>query len=82
MVTISYNPLFQETIKKIRHQGLKEKVIKQIDKITKDPEIGKPMRFARKGTREVYVKPFRLSYVYLKDEDKIIFLDLYHKDEQ
>ena len=40
------------------------------------------MRFARKGTREVYVGSFRLSYAYLKEEGKIIFLDLYHKDEQ
>nr|AAU82856.1 hypothetical protein GZ1D1_43 [uncultured archaeon GZfos1D1] len=40
------------------------------------------MKYARKGTRELYVGSFRLSYAYLKDEDKIIFLDLYHKDEQ
>ena len=40
------------------------------------------MRFYRKGTREVYISPYRLSYAYLKEEDKIIFLDLYHKDEQ
>ena len=38
------------------------------------------MRYSRKGTREVYVPPFRLSYYYA--DDKIIFLDLYHKDEQ
>lgn len=28
------------------------------------------------------VPPFRPSYAYLKEEDKITFLDLYHKDEQ
>lgn len=61
---------------------LKEKVKKQIIKIIENPEIGKPMRFTRKGTREVYVKPFRLSYAYIPEENKIIFLDLYHKDEQ
>ena len=52
----------------------------QILKIINSPEIGKPMRYSRKGTREVYVLHFRLSYYYL--DDKIIFLDLYHKDEQ
>ncbi len=40
------------------------------------------MKYGRKDTREVYIPPFRLSYAYIKEEDKIIFLDLYHKDEQ
>nr|QNO49382.1 hypothetical protein ICHGDBFH_00037 [Methanosarcinales archaeon ANME-2c ERB4] len=59
-----------------------ERVKNQIKKILENPEIGKPMRYARKGTRELYMGSFRRSYAYLKDENKIIFLDLYHKDEQ
>lgn len=47
-----------------------------------NPEIGKPMKNIRKGTRELHIKPFRLSYSYFKNEDKIILLDLYHKKEQ
>lgn len=61
---------------------LKEKIIKQIMKLEENPEIGKPMRHSRKGTRELYLSPFRLSYAYLKNENKLIILDLYHKDEQ
>ncbi len=60
----------------------KEKIKAQIRKIIENPEFGKPMRYARKGTREVYIKPFRLSYAYLSEEHKVIFLDLYHKDKQ
>ena len=71
---------FVKCFQKINDQRLKEKVQKQIIKIIQNPETGKPMRYARKGTRDVYVPPFRLSYAYI--EDKIIFLDLYHKDEQ
>jgi mRNA-degrading endonuclease RelE of RelBE toxin-antitoxin system len=71
---------FVKCFQKINDQRLKEKVQKQIIKIVQNPETGKPMRFARKGTREVHIPPFRLSYAYI--EDKIIFLDLYHKDEQ
>ena len=26
--------------------------------------------------------PFRLSYVFLRGEDKVVLLELYHKDEQ
>ena len=56
--------------------------MKQIQKIINNPEIGKPMRNVRKGTKELYLKPFRLSYTYLKQEDKIILLDFYHKKKQ
>ena len=69
-------------LKHIKDQGLKTRIWKQIEKIIENPEVGKPMRNVRKGTREVYVNPFRLSYTYFKEENKIVFLDLYHKDEQ
>lgn len=62
--------------------SLKIKVRKQIKKIINDPLVGKPMRNVRKGTREVYVKPYRLSYHFNNEENLIIFLDLYHKDKQ
>jgi len=78
---IEYNPDFEKILNKIDNV-IKEKVKKQIMKIIQNPDVGKPMRYARKGTREVYIKPFRLSYAYISEEDKIIFLDLYHKDEQ
>ena len=73
---------FVKTYKKIRNNLLKEKVKKQIRKIIENPEIGKPMRNVRKGTREVYISPYRLSYSYIEKEQKIIILELYHKDEQ
>jgi mRNA-degrading endonuclease RelE of RelBE toxin-antitoxin system len=82
MVAVAYGKRFERTIKTIKDQGLKERVKKQIVKIMENPEIGKPMRFIRKDTREVYVPPFRLSYAYLKEEGKIVFLEVYHKDEQ
>ncbi len=55
---------------------------KLIVKIMNNPEIGKPMRYDRKGTREVYAGSFRLSYAYDKEKDILYFLDVYHKDEQ
>jgi len=61
---------------------IRKKIKKQIEKIIQNPETGKPMRYARKGTRELYIKPFRLSYAYMKSEDKIIILNLYHKKRQ
>ena len=82
MVNVDRHPQFAKIFEKIKDNVLKEKVKKQIEKIIENPEIGKPMMYNRKGTREIYIPPFRLSYVYIKVEDKIILLDLYHKDEQ
>ena len=55
---------------------------KLVQKIVSNPSIGKPMKYDRKGTREVYFPPFRLSYKYDSQEDCISFLDLYHKKFQ
>ena len=82
MVKIVYLPVFKHFFNKIKDKLLKEKIIKQIEKIILNPEIGKPMRNLRKGTRELYIKPYRLSYAYLPNEDKIIILSLYHKKKQ
>ena len=82
MLNIEHSQNFLKVINKIRDNSTKQKIKVQIKKIIDNPEIGKPMMHDRKGTREVYIKPFRLSYAYIKEGDKIIFLDLYHKDEQ
>lgn len=82
MVKSVFHPDFQKKFSKIKDRALKEKIFKQFIKIRENPEIGKPMRFGRKGTREVYIPPFRLSYIFYKEEDKIVFANLYHKDEQ
>jgi len=73
---------FTRTLEKIKDSLFKNKIKKQIIKIIENPKIGKPMRYTRKGTREVYVHPFRLSYLYIEGEDKIVFSDLYHKKKQ
>jgi len=82
MVTVEFDPVFQKLFSKIKDSSLKEKIIKQVMKLKENPLLGKPMRYIRKGTRELYVSPFRLSYLYMKEEDKLLVLDLYHKDEQ
>lgn len=82
MVIVDYNPGLLKKINKIKEPLLKEKIKKQIAKIIESPESGKPMRYARKGTREVYIPPFHLAYVHLVEENKIAFFGLYHKDSQ
>jgi mRNA-degrading endonuclease RelE of RelBE toxin-antitoxin system len=80
VVDVIFDPSFRKDFKKIKDRFLKDKVIKQIQKIRDNPEMGKPMRYGRKGTRELYIPPLRLSYKH--EGDLIYILALYHKDEQ
>ena len=81
MATVDYDHYFVKAFGKL-DKSVKVQVEKALAKIIENPEIGKPMRYARKGTREVYIPPFRLAYAYLPNENKVIILDLYHKDKQ
>lgn len=82
MVRVIFKDSFKKKIEKIKDSFLKDKIKKQIDKIVENPQIGKPMRYDRKDTRELYAKPFRISYHYNKNELIILFLDIYHKNKQ
>ena len=75
-------PILKKPSEKSGITRLKERVKTQIVKIVNNPSIGKPLRYSRKQTREVYIPPFRLSYLYNKRTDTLVFLSLYHKDEQ
>ena len=82
MLKVEYSDDLLKIITKIKDASLKKKIKKQIKKIIEQPEIGKPMKYARKGTRELYTGSYRLAYAYIKDKNKLIFLDLYHKNKQ
>jgi len=58
------------------------RLAKLIDKVVENPEIGKPLRYERKGSRELHMHPFRLSYSYDPNDDILTLLDLYHKKHQ
>ena len=82
VVKVTYSKQFEKDFNKIKDKSFKKKITKQIEKITYKPEIGKPMRYGRMGSREVYVPPFRLSYVYNKNNDEMVLLSIYHKNKQ
>jgi mRNA-degrading endonuclease RelE of RelBE toxin-antitoxin system len=78
---IIYLPKFSEAVRKT-DGSYKNRIKNLIIKIVDNPQVGKPMQYDRKGTREVYLSPYRLSYSYNAQEDILYFIDLYHKDEQ
>ena len=82
MVTVKFDDKFQRTISKVKDQEVQKSIKNKVKKIVDNPEIGKPMRNVRKGTREVYVGHYRLSYDYDPTSDTLEFLEFYHKDEQ
>jgi len=82
MVEVIFDNSFQSAISKIKDKKVQKNIKNKIRKIIGNPKVGKPMRNVRKGTREVYLGSFRLSYVYHKSENTIEFLDFYHKDKQ
>lgn len=79
---VIFEDSFLKKFSKIKDKKFKIKIIKQIKKLKNNPELGKPMRNIRKNTRELYIKPFRISYCYFKDKLILLMLDIYHKDKQ
>ena len=82
MVTVILDSQFKKKFKRIKYKGSKILIIKQIKKLKDNPNIGKPMKYSRKGTREIYINHYRLSYSYIEKDNLILILDFYHKDEQ
>jgi mRNA-degrading endonuclease RelE of RelBE toxin-antitoxin system len=80
VVEVIFDLGFKKDFKKIKNKAIKEKIIKQVSKIKDNPKTGKPMRYGRKGTRELYIAPYRLSYKY--ERDIVYILALYHRDFQ
>ena len=70
---------FEKSVRSIRDGRLKEHVKKQIEKIIKNPDIGKPLRHSMKGERTIYVKPFRI--IYAVEGNKLTLLRFSHRDE-
>jgi addiction module RelE/StbE family toxin len=70
---------FERDVKRVRDKTLKEKLQKQIDKITENPSLGKPLRYGLKGEWSIRVKPYRL--IYAVEGDKLILLRFEHRKE-
>ena len=82
MVRVDFDEHFSRAVSKIKDASIIVRVEKLLLKIRDNPEIGKPMRHNRKGTRELYLPPLRLSYAYDRTNNIVVILNLYHKDEQ
>lgn len=70
---------FKRAVRKIKDASVKERVKGQVKEILSRPDIGKPLRFQRKGERSVRVPPFRI--IYAVDGNTVYFLDFDKRDK-
>lgn len=78
MVEVVYTEKFEREFRKA-DSSVKEKAVKQINKIIEEPESGKPLRYDLKGERTIHVKPFRIIYSFYNNT--IYFLRFEHRKE-
>ena len=82
LIEWDYEQKFYKVVRKLDNSVL-VKLLKQIEKIFKNPKIGKYMFANRKGQRELYVNnSFRLYYTYCEKDNKVVFLEFSHKKAQ
>ncbi|MFA6328376.1 MAG: type II toxin-antitoxin system RelE/ParE family toxin [Candidatus Micrarchaeia archaeon] len=73
-----YTEAFRRAVRKIKDGAVKERVKRQVAEILEKPDVGKPLRFERKGERSVWVPPFRI--IYSVEGNAVYFLDFDKRD--
>jgi len=67
---IIFSKEFKREYKKIKEKNLRLKIIKQIKKLSEQPESGKPLKHNLKNHRSLRIPPFRI--IYRLEKNKII----------
>lgn len=72
---------FEKKFKKLTKRDglLKERIIRKLQDLIGNPEIGVPKRHALKGIRSVHLDPFVVVYVVIKDIVLLINFDHHDK---
>ena len=72
---------FDKKFKKLTKKDglLKERVIRKLQEISINPEIGEPKRHALKGLRSEHLDPFVIIYIIIKDIVLLINFDVHDK---
>ncbi len=82
---MAYQPIttyyFEKRFKKLTKKDglLKERIIRKLQEITNNPDIGEPKRHALRGLRSVHIDPFVVAFVVIKDTILLISLDHHDK---
>ena len=81
IVKITYSTEFEKALKQLIKQDRKtfEQLENQIEKILREPQIGKPLRYTLKNRRRLHVGSFVLVYEFHRNE--LRFIDFDHHDK-
>lgn len=80
---IQLDIVLEKTLDKLKKKdkSLYQRVIHKIIEISKNPELGKPLRNVLKGKRRIQVGPFVLFYSIDKKNEVVTFLEFEHHDD-
>ena len=72
---------FERKFKKLTKKDglLKERVIRKLQEVANNPDIGEPKRYALRGLRSVHIDPFVVAYVIIKET--ILLINVDHHDK-
>lgn len=70
---------FKKEFKKIKDKDVRLKIIKQMKKLSEQPESGKPLKYELKNHRSLRVPPFRI--IYRLEKEKIIINCFDHRKD-
>ena len=73
-----FTDAFERAVRNVKDAAVKKRVKNQIKEILERPEIGKPLKFQRKGERSIRIPPFRI--IYALQGNTIYFLDFDKRD--
>ncbi|MEN7981895.1 MAG: type II toxin-antitoxin system RelE/ParE family toxin [Nanoarchaeota archaeon] len=59
---IIFSENFKKNFKKIKDKKYRIKIIKQLQKLSGNSNVGKPLRYKLKSYRTIRIKPFRIIY--------------------
>lgn len=76
---IIFSDEFRRDFKRIKDKTTRLRIIKQLRKLSENPETGKPLKYDWKNHRSVRVAPFRI--IYRIERDKIIINCFDHRKD-
>jgi mRNA-degrading endonuclease RelE of RelBE toxin-antitoxin system len=76
---ILFSEEFRKEFQRIKDKPTRIRIIKQIKKLGKLPEAGKPLKYELKDYRSLKIPPFRL--IYRIDNDKIVINCFDHRKD-
>lgn len=78
---VAFSKDIEKSFKKLKKNdpAFFKRIQGQIDKILREPHIGKPLRYTLQNRRRVHINPFVLVYEFHKGE--LRFLDIDHHDK-